>query len=102
MVFRSRPRGATQKAPPRICSASDELVERFNRFDGCEEPLGPERIEVVPDRFRWALQSQAHRPYGLQEIRLRQMKLVRQEFVGMLRFNSPVIELVGGEVLEID
>jgi hypothetical protein len=30
------------------------------------------------------------------------MKLVGQELVGMLRFNSPPIERLGREVLEID
>src|SRR5262249_37907318 len=42
------------------------------------------------------------RPHGLEEDRLREMELMGQELVRMLRFDSPSIKRLGGEVLEID
>ena len=36
---------------------SDELIERFDRLDGCEESLDPQRIEVILNGFRWIFQS---------------------------------------------
>ena len=31
--------------------ASDELIERFDLFDGCEETLGAQRIQIILNRF---------------------------------------------------
>src|SRR5256885_8910649 len=60
-----------------------------------------ERSEIILSRFGRVPQSQAHRVHGLQECGLRQMKLVCQELVWVLGFNSPARELIGRKVLEI-
>jgi hypothetical protein len=66
-----------------------------------DEPLRMQRVEIVLSGDGWVLQSHANGLHGLEKDRLRQMELMDQELVRMLRFNPPSAELVDREVLEI-
>src|SRR5215831_2295412 len=64
---------ASVHASPRRAARreSNKLIEWFNCVDGRKQPLSPERIEVILNRFRRVLQSQAHHFHCLQKERLR-------------------------------
>ena len=90
-----RPRQASHRA------RSDELIERRDFIDGREQSLRPQRIQILLGGFRRVPETKAHRLHGSEEIGPRQMELVRQKLVGMLRFDTPGRQNPGREILEV-